>query len=103
MLGFATTEMMKMPGVDLKFVTDFLLHYMLASLRIGAFLLSAPLFGARWMPLQVRVIMAFALAQRFSFWRSFPKPVPAMFSQPCRQPVRKALFARPRPDRRRQQ
>ena len=62
MLGFATTEMMKMPGVDLKFVTDFLLHYMLASLRIGAFLLSAPLFGARWMPLQVRVIMAFALA-----------------------------------------
>ena len=61
MLGFATTEMMKMPGVDLKFVTDFLLHYMLASLRIGAFLLSAPLFGARWMPLQVRIIMAFAM------------------------------------------
>ena len=38
-----------------------LLHYFLASLRIGAFLLSAPLFGARWLPLQVRVVMALSM------------------------------------------
>ena len=62
MLGLATQEVMKMPGVDLEIVTSFLLHYLLASVRIGAFLLSAPLFGARWMPIQVRVIMAFTLA-----------------------------------------
>ena len=62
MLGMATTELMKMPGIDLQFVTGILLQYFLASLRIGAFLLSAPIFGARWLPLQVRIIMAFTLA-----------------------------------------
>ena len=62
MLGMATTELMKMPGIDLQFVTGVLLQYFLASLRIGAFLLSAPIFGARWLPLQVRIIMAFTLA-----------------------------------------
>ena len=62
MLGMATTEMMQMPGLDMQFVTGLLLQYFLASLRIGAFLLSAPIFGARWLPLQVRIIMAFSLA-----------------------------------------
>ena len=62
MLGMATSEMMQMPGLDMQFVTGLLLQYFLASLRIGAFLLSAPIFGARWLPLQVRIIMAFALA-----------------------------------------
>jgi len=62
MLGLATTQVMQMPGVDLELVMVLLLQYFLASLRIGAFLLSAPLFGARWLPLQVRVIMAFCLA-----------------------------------------
>ena len=45
MLGMATTEMMQMPGLDMQFVTGLLLQYFLASLRIGAFLLSAPIFG----------------------------------------------------------
>ena len=62
MLGMATTELMKMPGIDLHFVTGVLLQYFLASLRIGAFLLSAPIFGARWLPLKARIIMAFTLA-----------------------------------------
>jgi flagellar biosynthetic protein FliR len=61
MLGLATTQVMQMPGVDLQLVMTLLLQYFLASLRIGAFLLSAPLFGARWLPLQVRVIMAFSM------------------------------------------
>ena len=47
MLGLATTELMKMPGTDLQFLIQLLLQYMVASLRIGAFLLSAPIFGAR--------------------------------------------------------
>ena len=62
MLGLATTQLMQMPGVDLQLVMSLLLQYFLASLRIGAFLLSAPLFGARWLPLQVRIIMALSLA-----------------------------------------
>ena len=61
MLGLATSQVMQMPGVDLQLVMTLLLQYFVASLRIGAFLLSAPLFGARWLPLQVRVIMAFSM------------------------------------------
>ena len=49
MIGLATTEVMQMPGVDLQLAMALLLQYFLASLRIGAFLLSAPLFGARWL------------------------------------------------------
>lgn len=61
MLGQATSKVMQMPGLDLQLVMTVILQYFLASLRIGAFLLSAPLFGARWLPLQVRVIMALSL------------------------------------------
>ena len=61
MLGMATLQSMQMPGVDLQLVMTLLLQYFLSSLRIGAFLLSAPLFGARWLPLQIRIIMAFAM------------------------------------------
>ena len=50
MLGLATSQVMQMPGVDLQLVMTLLLQYFVASLRIGAFLLSAPLFGARWLP-----------------------------------------------------
>ena len=62
MIGLATTEVMQMPGVDLQLAMAFLLQYLFASLRIGAFLLSAPLFGARWLSVKVRVIMSFCLA-----------------------------------------
>ena len=62
MLGLATQEVMKLPGLDLQFVIGMLLQFFVASLRIGAFLLSAPVFGARWLPLQVRVVMGFSLA-----------------------------------------
>lgn len=61
MLGLATSQVMQMPGLDLQLVMTLLVQYFLASLRIGAFLLSAPLFGARWLPLQVRIIMAFSM------------------------------------------
>jgi flagellar biosynthetic protein FliR len=61
MMGMATSQLMQMPGVDLQLVLTMLLQYLLSSLRIGAFLLSAPLFGARWLPLQIRIIMAFAM------------------------------------------
>ena len=60
-MGMATSQLMQMPGVDLQLVMTMLLQYLLSSLRIGAFLLSAPLFGARWLPLQIRIIMAFAM------------------------------------------
>lgn len=61
MMGLAAQEVMKLPGVDLQFIMEVLLMYLLATLRIGAFLLSSPIFGARWLPLQVRIVMAFTL------------------------------------------
>ena len=61
MLGLATQEVMKLPGINLQFITELLLIFLLSTLRIGAFLLSSPIFGARWLPLQVRIVMAFAL------------------------------------------
>ena len=52
MLGLATQEVMKLPGINLQFITELLLIFLLSTLRIGAFLLSSPIFGARWLPLQ---------------------------------------------------
>ena len=54
MIGLATSQVMQMPGVDLQLAMTLLLQYLLSSLRIGAFLLSAPLFGARWLSIKVR-------------------------------------------------
>ncbi len=61
MLGLAAPSMAGLPGVDLQFVVDLLLHYFVASLRIGSFLIAAPLFGARWLPLQVRIVLALSI------------------------------------------
>ena len=54
-----TTE--ALPGLELQWLTGFLVHMLLSSIRMGAFLLSAPAFGARWLPLQIRIMMAFML------------------------------------------
>jgi flagellar biosynthetic protein FliR len=62
MLELAQQKANSLPGMDLTFLTEMLLLLLVSTLRIGAFLLSSPLFGARWLPLQVRVLMAFSLA-----------------------------------------
>ena len=50
-----------LPGLDLQFVMELLAGLFLASLRIGAFLISSPFFGGSSVPLQVRIIMAVLL------------------------------------------
>ena len=50
-----------LPGVNLQFVMELLAGLFLASLRIGAFLISSPFFGGSSVPLQVRIIMAVLL------------------------------------------
>tara|TARA_B100001057_G_scaffold196843_1_gene197605 strand:+ start:1099 stop:1920 length:822 start_codon:yes stop_codon:yes gene_type:complete len=62
MLELAQQQANFLPGMDLTFLTEMLLMLLISTLRIGAFLMSSPLFGARWLPLQVRVLLAFALA-----------------------------------------
>lgn len=54
--------MTTLPGLGLVEMSDWLLAHLLASLRLGAFLLAAPLFGARWVPLPVRILAAMVLA-----------------------------------------
>jgi len=61
MLGLLPTSMTGLPGLEVGLVVDLLLHYFLASLRIGAFLIAAPLFGARFLPLQVRIVLALSI------------------------------------------
>ena len=66
-----------LPGLDLQFVMELLAGLFLASLRIGAFLISSPFFGGSSVPLQVRIIMGvllgFAVVNNVTVpdWQSF--------------------------------
>jgi flagellar biosynthetic protein FliR len=51
-----------LPGVELQAGIAMLANFFIGSLRIGAFMMAAPFFGSRWVPLQVRIIMAMSLA-----------------------------------------
>jgi len=51
-----------LPGLELNAVMSVLAKFMLASLRIGAFLVISPIFGSTAIPVQVRVIVAAFLA-----------------------------------------
>ena len=59
-------------GVELNVITQMLLHFMMAMLRIGAFAVAAPIFGARYVPLQVRIIAVVALT--VPIWDRVPMP-----------------------------
>ena len=48
-------------GLDLQTLPIYLLLLMLASLRIGAFLVASPFFGSRMIPLTVRIVFSIAL------------------------------------------
>ena len=47
-----------LPGLELHAVMSVLAQFFLATLRIGAFLVAVPVFGAASVPLQVRIILA---------------------------------------------
>ena len=47
-----------LPGLEIQGLVGLILSYFLASLRIGAFVIASPLFGARAVPVQVRIVMA---------------------------------------------
>ena len=51
-----------LPGLDLNEVMFVLAKFMLASVRIGAFLVVSPIFGSTAIPVQVRVVAASFLA-----------------------------------------
>lgn len=57
-------ELGALPGLELQELFTFLILILIASLRVGAFLISAPFFGGRMVPLQIRIVFSFCLG----FW-----------------------------------
>ncbi len=55
--GFIT-----LPGLDLARFADALAAQLFATLRIGAFLIAAPVFGGRFVPLPIRIVAAIGLS-----------------------------------------
>lgn len=51
-----------LPGLAIQDVMDQALAFLILSLRIGAFLLAAPFFGSRMIPLPVRIVFAASIA-----------------------------------------
>ena len=57
-------ELGALPGLDLQELFTFLILLLIASLRVGAFLISSPFFGSRMVPIQIRIVFSFCLG----FW-----------------------------------
>ena len=57
-------ELGALPGLEMQELFTFLILLLIASLRVGAFLISAPFFGSRMVPLQIRIVFSFCLG----FW-----------------------------------
>ncbi len=57
-------ELGQLPGLDLQELSIFFILILVSSLRVGAFLIAAPFFGSRMVPLQIRIVFSFCLG----FW-----------------------------------
>ena len=53
------------PGIDLNLLMNFLLEFFVVSLRLGALLVSSPIFGARSVPVRVRVLLTFVISAAY--------------------------------------
>lgn len=58
----------QVPASALNFIFIALLELLFLSLRIGSFLIAAPFFGSRMVPLNVRIILIFSLAIFLQGW-----------------------------------
>lgn len=80
---------MGVPGLELSAVIGLLLQFFFAMLRIGAFLMAAPLFGGRFVPLQIRIVSTVALTLPVMAFVDLPEPealatlqaIPMMFTE----------------------
>ena len=64
-----------LPGIELGDIMEMLSVYFLASLRIGAFLVSAPLLGSRSIPIQVRIVTSGVLGVVVMGLVDVPSPI----------------------------
>ena len=69
-----TPDAVILPGLELTQITGLALQFLFAMLRIGAFVIAAPLFAARFVPLQVRIIAAVALTLPVMSLAPLPPP-----------------------------
>ena len=51
-----------LPGLGLSSLIDFLLGFLLASIRLSAFFIAAPFFSASFIMIRIRVMMAFIVS-----------------------------------------
>ena len=65
MENFLVSSDSGIPGLELPQLFEILSVFFLATLRIGAFLISAPFFGAPSIPLQVRIVSSIILGMVF--------------------------------------
>lgn len=50
-----------LPGLDLQPLFQLAVHHLILMLRVGSFMVAAPFFGARYLPLQVRIVVSVVL------------------------------------------
>lgn len=63
-----------LPAMALNDLSDLLTQYMVAMLRIGAFLLASPVFGGRFVPLPVRIMATAVIALPIITMVDLPTP-----------------------------
>ena len=61
-MDFVNNFSQNLPGLELSNLVSIIGALALASLRVGSFFLASPLFGYRIIPLQVRIVISFAIS-----------------------------------------
>ena len=56
MLDFPINHIGALPGLELQIIQDKILLFLFCSIRISAFLISSPIFGAGYVMLPVRIL-----------------------------------------------
>lgn len=74
-----------LPGLELAAVMGLILQFLFAMLRMGAFLMTSPLFGARYIPLPIRIVASVILT--IPVFMTVEMPSPAVLSQMSAVPM----------------
>ena len=61
MLDLPVNNIGTLPGLELQIIQDKILLFLFCSIRISAFLISSPIFGAGYVLLPVRILFAMVL------------------------------------------
>ena len=62
MQGLLIENASGLPGIDINMMIEYLVLHLVAALRIGAFLIASPFFGARYVLLPIRILFTMVLA-----------------------------------------